>query len=71
VPVLYDGLFDTNPVKGVMNRLEKEGSLASPGFMKPEGIVVFHVAANIGFKKTLEKDEMSKQEAERRVKEPA
>jgi hypothetical protein len=24
--------------------------------MKPEGIVVFHVAANAGFKKTIEKD---------------
>lgn len=67
VPVLYDGLFDSNPLKGVLNRLEKEGSVASPGFMQPEGIVVFHVAANIGFKKTLLKDEMSKQEAERRA----
>ena len=31
-------------------------SLAAPGFMRPEGIVVFHVAANTAFKQTLEKD---------------
>ena len=60
VPVLYDGLFDSNPIKGVLHRLEKEGSFAAPGFMRPEGIIVFHVAAGIGFKKTLEKDEMPK-----------
>jgi hypothetical protein len=28
--------------------------------MKPEGIVVFHVAGNVGFKKTLEKDDVPK-----------
>jgi hypothetical protein len=28
--------------------------------MNPEGIVCFHTAANIGFKKTLEKDELPK-----------
>jgi hypothetical protein len=36
------------------------GSKAAPGFMKPEGIVVFHVAGNVGFKKTIEKDEEPK-----------
>ena len=65
VPVLFDGIFDTNPIRGVLSKLEKEGSIASPGFMNPEGIVVFHVAANTGFKKTLHKDEMSKYQAER------
>jgi hypothetical protein len=28
--------------------------------MRPEGVIVFHVAANIGFKKTLERDEEPK-----------
>jgi hypothetical protein len=28
--------------------------------MKPEGVVVFHTAGNVGFKRTLEKDEMPK-----------
>jgi len=28
--------------------------------MKPEGVVVFHIAGNLGFKKTIEKDEVPK-----------
>lgn len=36
------------------------GSVASPGYMKPEGVVVWHTAANIGFKKTIDKDEIPK-----------
>jgi hypothetical protein len=28
--------------------------------MRPEGIVVFHVAAGVGFKKTCERDEQPK-----------
>lgn len=38
-------------------RLKDEGSLAAPGFMKPEGIVAFHVQGNLMFKATIEKDE--------------
>lgn len=38
-------------------RLKNEGSLAAPGFMKPEGIVAFHVQGNLMFKATIEKDE--------------
>jgi hypothetical protein len=40
--------------------LKVNGSYAAPGYMNPEGIVVFHVAGNVGFKKTLEKDEQPK-----------
>lgn len=61
VPVLYSGLFDEFDVmkglKGALNRLRTEGSVAAPGFMKPEGIVVYHHALNGYFKKTLDKDE--------------
>jgi len=32
----------------------------SPGFNNPEGVVVFHIAGNVGFKKTLERDEERK-----------
>jgi hypothetical protein len=32
------------------------GSAASPGFMKPEGVIAYHVAGNLFFKKTIEKD---------------
>jgi hypothetical protein len=34
--------------------------VAAPGFMNPEGIVLFHTAGNVGFKKTLKDDEMPK-----------
>lgn len=60
VPMLYVGPFDTESVDMCLACLGARGSVASPGFMKPEGVVVFHTGANIGFKKTLEKDEMPK-----------
>jgi hypothetical protein len=56
VPVLYRGIFDTNEINEVMKKLELFGSVAAPGFLKPEGIVVFHTAASVLFKKTLDGD---------------
>ena len=53
VPVLYRGVFDTKIVDDMLWKLRIEGSQAAPGFMKPEGVVVFHVAGNCGFKVTL------------------
>jgi hypothetical protein len=61
VPVLWTGLFDALDVEAVLARLKEEGSRACPGFMKPEGIVIFHFAANAYFKKTVEKDSEPKQ----------
>jgi hypothetical protein len=60
VPVLYRGEFQTNICASVLSGLRYGGSQAALGFMNPEGIVCFHTAANIGFKKTLEKDELPK-----------
>lgn len=60
VPVLYRGEFSTSEALSVLESLRVGGSVASPGFMKPEGIVVFHIAGNVGFKKTLEKDAVPK-----------
>jgi hypothetical protein len=60
VPILRRGKFSTVMAEWALHELRQRGSQAAPGFMKPEGIVVFHVAANVGFKKTLEKDEMPK-----------
>lgn len=60
VPTLYRGPFDMCAVIDELDGLRESGSHAAPGFMKPEGIVVFHTAANIGFKKTLEKDDIPK-----------
>lgn len=60
VPVLYRGMFDTSEIEDSLRRLRDFGSHAAPGFMKPEGVVVFHVAGNVGFKRTIEKDEEPK-----------
>lgn len=56
VPVLYEGPFLTSMAEAALCELMMEGSQAAPGFMDPEGIVVFHVAANMGFKKTIKGD---------------
>lgn len=60
VPVLYRGPFRTAAIETALDGLIAEGSAAAPGFRKPEGLVVFHTAANVGFKKTIEKDEVPK-----------
>jgi hypothetical protein len=45
----------------IMDDLWNKGSRAAPGFMHPEGIVVYHVAGNVAFKKTFEKDQTGKE----------
>lgn len=60
VPVLIRGPFRTDAVDAALRLLRERGSYAAPGFMKPEGVVVFHTAGNVGFKKTVEKDEVPK-----------
>jgi hypothetical protein len=57
VPVLWRGPFDdSSSILWVMKNLEVYGSYAEPGFMQPEGIVIFHTASGTLFKKTFEKD---------------
>ena len=56
VPVLYTGTFDTAAVETCLDILRNQGSMAAPGYMKPEGVVVYHSAAGVMFKKTLEGD---------------
>lgn len=60
VPVLIRGPFRTDAIDHCLDILRERGSYAAPGFMKPEGVVVFHTAGNVGFKKTLEKDDLPK-----------
>lgn len=61
-PVLWEGSFNeiNCAVDDCIHMLVTNGSYASPGFMKPEGIVIYHKAGNVGFKKTIEKDNMPK-----------
>lgn len=49
--------FDDFEADGWLEELMAYGSKAAPGFMKPEGIVVYHVAGNLSFKKTIERDD--------------
>lgn len=60
VPILYEGLFDTLVIEGIIEDLRQSGSKIVSGFMKPEGIVIYHKAAGKLFKKTLENDEKPK-----------
>ena len=60
VPVMYRGMFDTDQCRLALNHLIANGSCAAPGYMNPEGIVCFHVAANIGLKKTIKGDDAPK-----------
>jgi hypothetical protein len=60
VPILYQGPFYMEEIEQRLDWLQRFGSYAAPKFMNPEGVVVFHIAANVGFKKTIDKDEMPK-----------
>ena len=56
VPTLYTGMFDTKEINQVMHILKDEGSVASPGFMDVEGVIVFHSSANHYFKVPFDKN---------------
>lgn len=63
VPVLYRGPFSSAVVDRQVFFLEMRGSRAAPGYVNPEGVVVFHTHANQLFKVTIEDDAVSKTEA--------
>ena len=60
VPVLYEGIFHSNAIEYCIDRLAVFGSLAAPGFMQPEGVMIYHQAAKTYFKKTIIGDEKPK-----------
>lgn len=72
VPVLYVGPWELDvilawgeeprAVQDVLYQLQANGSKAAPGFMQPEGIVIYHTHGNCCFKVTLENDEKPKGE---------
>lgn len=62
VPVLCRYTFDTYVVEIVKENLRNNGSVAAPGFMKPEGVVVFHTASGKVYKSLLENDQNPKGE---------
>lgn len=60
VPVLRRSNMDTEIVWEALDFLRIFGSVAAPGFMKPEGVVIFHTGSGHLYKKTIEKDEVPK-----------
>lgn len=56
VPVLYEGAWSDGAIADALQRLASKGSVAAPGFMRPEGVVVYHKASNSLYKVTLERD---------------
>lgn len=56
VPVLYEGPSLGEGTLSGVNQLRYGGSMAAPGFMNPEGIVVFFTKANTLMKYTLDGD---------------
>lgn len=60
VPTLYRGVFSEVEIMKCLNDLKDNGSKFVPNFMNPEGIIIYHVAANMGFKKTILKDDVPK-----------
>lgn len=60
VPVLARGTLGEIDIPKILYDLQDAGSVASPGFRKPEGIVIFHAQGNVAFKKTYDKDDAGK-----------
>lgn len=64
VPLLAIGFDADGIVQKTLDSLRLSGSTAVPGFMRPEGIVVYHTAAGTLQKVLLEGDDKPKGEAE-------
>jgi hypothetical protein len=61
VPIVHeDEVFSTLAVHAALENLRVFGSYAALGFMKPEGVVIFHHASRQMFKATIENDEAPK-----------
>lgn len=62
VPLLMQHTFDTALIEEVKMNLDVNGSVAAPGFSKPEGIIIYHTAAKATFKSLIENDDSPKGE---------
>jgi len=57
VPTLFQGeLKGDMDIDSIMTKLKDEGSIAAPGFMNPEGVIVFSMASRNFAKTTFEYD---------------
>jgi len=60
---MYSAVIEHNFVKDVLDNLRETGSVAAPGFMNPEGVIIYHEAAKQYFKATTVDDEKPKGQA--------
>lgn len=60
VPVLYIGQYSDVAIQDAMEDLRANGSKAVPGFMQPEGVVVYMQSSGTMHKVLLEGDELPK-----------
>lgn len=60
VPVLWTGGFDIAEINRSLEWLRHIGSYAAPGYMNPEGIVIYDTRSGIGWKKTFDYDDTGK-----------
>ena len=63
VPILGYGTFDTDHIRYSADELQRDGSILVPGFMRPEGIVVYHKPGDALFKYTFDKNDGHKGES--------
>jgi len=63
VPVLAfgEGRNLNSLVETTLDTLREDGSVAAPGFMRPEGVIIYHRALNGYFKVTMVNDDRPKQ----------
>jgi len=57
VPLLYEGVFDTDAIRTTATLLLNNGSKIVPGFARPEGIVVYHTKSKQLYKYTFDKND--------------
>jgi hypothetical protein len=62
VPILFNEpvMNDSFNIEIAIDGLRKHGSVAAPGYMDPEGIVIYHMASKQSFKVTCKDDEQPK-----------
>ncbi len=60
VPVLYIGAYSDGQIESCLIALRTTGSVAQPGFMQPEGVVVYMQASGTMHKVLLEGDQLPK-----------
>jgi hypothetical protein len=60
VPILYEGIFNSDIIESQLNHLKEVGSYASHGFKPAEGVVIYHKHGNVYFKKTILNDDKGK-----------